>query len=134
MKNIFTLALAALLAIASANPSDSAADELTQRPKGGQGGMGQRPQGQGGKPQGGGGKGQRPGGGGGAVAAGPGGGAKSNPFQGGKMYANNFYAAEVAAALQQLSDPSLRTKAAKAADIPSFFWLCVYPLVRLMDC
>jgi hypothetical protein len=121
MKPILTLALAALLSTAAA------ADALEgQRPKGGGQPGRPPPSGPGGKnaqrpPPGRGGGPQQGGGGGG------GGGAKGNPFAGGKMYANNFYAGEVAKALEQLSDPSLRSKAAKAATIPSFFWLCVFP-------
>jgi hypothetical protein len=114
MKSILSLALAALLS------SAAAADSLEgQRPKNaarpppsGPGGKNAQrpPTGRGGGPQ---------------QSSGGGGGAKGNPFAGGKMYANNFYAGEVAKALGQLSDPSLKSAAAKAATIPSFFWLCV---------
>ena len=49
-----------------------------------------------------------------------------NPFAGTQMYANSFYANEVAEAVKSISDPSLAEKAKKAATIPSFFWLLVY--------
>jgi hypothetical protein len=113
MKSIFTLALAALLGSAAAIAEDA------QRPKNGGQAARPPPGGPGGKNA------QRPptGRGGGPQQGGGGGGAKGNPFAAGKMYANNFYAGEVAKALEQLSDPSLRSKAAKAATIPSFFWL-----------
>ena len=46
-----------------------------------------------------------------------------NPFAGAQMYANSFYAKQVEDALKNLSDPSLASKAKKAATIPSFYWL-----------
>ena len=128
MKSILTLALAALLSTAAAadalegqrpgatairaaasrraRPRADPAAKNAQRP----------PPGRGGGPQ--------QGGGGGG-----GGGAKGNPFAAGKMYANNFYAGEVAKALEQLSDPSLRSKAAKAATMSAPSSGCAYSLL-----
>jgi len=48
-----------------------------------------------------------------------------NPFSAGKMYASNFYANEVKAAIPKLSDASMATAAKKAGDIPSFYWMYV---------
>jgi cellulose 1,4-beta-cellobiosidase len=116
MKSILTFALAALAATAVAEDAQRPKSGSQPRPPpGGPGGKNAQrpPTGKGGGPQ--------QGGGGG------GGGAKGNPFAGGKMYANNFYAGEVAKALENMSDPSLKAKAAKAATISSFFWLYVLP-------
>ena len=51
--------------------------------------------------------------------------AAGNPFSAGTLYANSFYASEVAAAIPQLSDPSLAAKASAVAKTPSFYWLDV---------
>ena len=47
----------------------------------------------------------------------------SNPFKSYKLHANNFYRAEVTAAVAQLSDASLAEAAAKVADVGSFLWM-----------
>ena len=53
--------------------------------------------------------------------------AGSNPFSGKKFYANEYYAGEVAAAVEQISDPDLAAKAAKVGQVGSFLWMCVVP-------
>jgi cellulose 1,4-beta-cellobiosidase len=51
--------------------------------------------------------------------------AGTNPFSGKKFYANDYYRAEVAAAVAQLSDPSLATKATAVGETGSFLWMYV---------
>ncbi|KAK1231380.1 1,4-beta-D-glucan cellobiohydrolase cel6c [Marasmius sp. AFHP31] len=47
----------------------------------------------------------------------------SNPFQGRTLKANGKYAAEVNAAVQQITDASLKAKAQKVASVGTFLWL-----------
>ncbi|KAL2263785.1 hypothetical protein VTK26DRAFT_5077 [Humicola hyalothermophila] len=49
--------------------------------------------------------------------------ASTNVFQSYTLHPNNFYRAEVEAAVEQISDPSLAEAAAKVADVGSFLWL-----------
>ncbi|KAK3305325.1 glycoside hydrolase family 6 protein [Chaetomium strumarium] len=49
--------------------------------------------------------------------------ASTNVFKKYTLHPNSFYRAEVEAAVQQLSDPSLAAAAAKVADVGSFLWL-----------
>jgi cellulose 1,4-beta-cellobiosidase len=46
-----------------------------------------------------------------------------NPFKKYTLHPNKFYRDEVNAAVEQLSDPSLATAAAKVADVGSFLWM-----------
>ena len=45
-----------------------------------------------------------------------------NPFAGKTWYVNNHYGDEVRAAVKNISDPTLAAKAAKVAQIPTFYW------------
>ncbi|KAK4100001.1 glycoside hydrolase family 6 protein [Parathielavia hyrcaniae] len=49
--------------------------------------------------------------------------ASTNVFRQYKLHANSFYRAEVEAAVEQISDSSLKAAAAKVADIGTFLWL-----------
>lgn len=49
--------------------------------------------------------------------------ASTNVFEKYTLHANNFYRAEVEAAVEQISDPALASAAAKVADVGSFLWL-----------
>ncbi|KAJ2988518.1 hypothetical protein NUW58_g3933 [Xylaria curta] len=49
--------------------------------------------------------------------------ASTNVWKNYKLHANSFYRKEVQAALEQISDSSLKSKAAKVADVGSFLWL-----------
>ncbi|KAI5861244.1 1, 4-beta cellobiohydrolase [Durotheca rogersii] len=49
--------------------------------------------------------------------------ANTNVFKTRKLHANTFYRSEVEAAVQQISDSSLKTQASKVADVGSFLWL-----------
>lgn len=49
--------------------------------------------------------------------------ASTNVFQQYTLHPNNFYRAEVEAAVEAISDSSLAEKAAKVADIGTFLWL-----------
>ncbi|KAI0972363.1 1, 4-beta cellobiohydrolase [Xylaria arbuscula] len=49
--------------------------------------------------------------------------ASTNVFSKYTLHPNSFYRAEVTAALDNLSDASLKTSAAKVADVGSFLWL-----------
>ncbi|RYP77471.1 hypothetical protein DL769_003425 [Monosporascus sp. CRB-8-3] len=49
--------------------------------------------------------------------------ASTNVFQQYTLHANNFYRGEVEAAAAQISDPALKEKALKVADVGSFLWL-----------
>lgn len=46
-----------------------------------------------------------------------------NPFKKYKLHANNFYRKEVEAAVEAMSDESLKAAAAKVADVGSFLWM-----------
>lgn len=50
-----------------------------------------------------------------------------------KVYANPYYASEVAAAAAQITDSTLKSKAASVADIPTFFWLDQVAKVPTLD-
>jgi hypothetical protein len=49
--------------------------------------------------------------------------AKTNIWKSYKLHANNFYRAEVEAAVKAIPDSSLAVKAAKVADVGTFLWL-----------
>jgi cellulose 1,4-beta-cellobiosidase len=49
--------------------------------------------------------------------------AKTNIWKNYKLHANNFYRAEVEAAVEQLSDESLKESAIAVADVGSFLWM-----------
>ena len=49
------------------------------------------------------------------------------------MYLSPYYADEVSAAVQQISDSTLAAKAAKVADIPTFIWLDSVSKVPSLD-
>ncbi|KAI1380722.1 glycoside hydrolase family 6 protein [Hypoxylon crocopeplum] len=49
--------------------------------------------------------------------------ASTNVFQKYTLHPNTFYRSEVAAAVEQMADASLKTAAAKVADVGSFLWL-----------
>ncbi|KAI1806043.1 1, 4-beta cellobiohydrolase [Daldinia bambusicola] len=49
--------------------------------------------------------------------------ASTNVFKKYKLHANTFYREEVTKAVEQISDASLKTSAAKVADVGSFLWL-----------
>lgn len=51
---------------------------------------------------------------------------RENPFLNRKLHANSFYREEVEAAAAQISDPTLKAKALKVADIGTFLWMYVY--------
>ncbi|TFK30060.1 exocellobiohydrolase [Coprinopsis marcescibilis] len=48
-----------------------------------------------------------------------------NPFQGYDLYLSPYYAEEVVAAAAQISDPTLKAKALKVKDIPTYIWFDV---------
>lgn len=49
--------------------------------------------------------------------------ASTNVFKKYTLHPNNFYRAEIEAAIQNLSDQSLAEAAAKVADVGSFLWM-----------
>lgn len=49
-----------------------------------------------------------------------------------KVYLNPEYAAEVAAAVSNITDATIAAKAAKVANIPNFFWIDVVAKVPLL--
>ena len=50
-----------------------------------------------------------------------------------QLYLSPYYADEVLAAVQQISDSTLAAKAAKVADIPTFIWLDSVSKVPSLD-
>jgi len=52
--------------------------------------------------------------------------ASTNVWSKYKLHPNSFYRAEVGKAVENLSDSSLKTAAAKVADVGSFLWLYVF--------
>lgn len=49
-----------------------------------------------------------------------------NPFASKTLFAHKFYADEVKAAVLNISDSTLAARAAKVADIGTFYWMYVY--------
>ena len=49
------------------------------------------------------------------------------------MYLSPYYAAEVSAAVQQISDSTLKSKAASIANVPTFIWLDSVSKVPSLD-
>ncbi|KAJ6618861.1 cellulase CEL6B [Mycena sp. CBHHK59/15] len=58
--------------------------------------------------------------------------AAGNPFTGYQIYLTPFYAAEVAAAAANITDPTLKAKAASVANIPTFTWFDTVSKVPLL--
>ncbi|RDL34413.1 putative cellulose 1,4-beta-cellobiosidase II [Venustampulla echinocandica] len=57
----------------------------------------------------------------------------SNPFKGRNFFANDYYAGEIAAAIETMSDASLKAKAAQVAKVGSFLWIDTIARVPLVD-
>lgn len=47
----------------------------------------------------------------------------SNPFKGRNFFANDYYAGEIAAAIESMSDASLKAQAAQVAKVGSYLWM-----------
>lgn len=47
----------------------------------------------------------------------------SNPFKTRALHANSIYAAEIATAMEDVTDDDIKTKAAEVAEIGTFLWL-----------
>ncbi|KAF2461330.1 glycoside hydrolase family 6 protein [Lineolata rhizophorae] len=56
-----------------------------------------------------------------------------NAFAQYEGYANSYYAAEVEAAVEQISDPDLAAAAARVADIPTFMWLDTRAKIDILE-
>ncbi|EMD92578.1 glycoside hydrolase family 6 protein [Bipolaris maydis ATCC 48331] len=56
-----------------------------------------------------------------------------NPFANRTLAVNSFYASEVKAAVTKITDSSLAAKAAKVADIGSFFWIDTRDKIKMLD-
>ena len=59
--------------------------------------------------------------------------AVGNPYSGAKIYLSPSYAAEVEGAATEISDPTLKAKAASVAKIPTFIWLDVVAKVPTLE-
>ncbi|KAF2837635.1 glycoside hydrolase family 6 protein [Patellaria atrata CBS 101060] len=56
-----------------------------------------------------------------------------NVFKNKKLHANIYYRSEIEAAVQQMSDASLASAAAKVADVGSFLWIDTIERIGILD-
>ncbi|EUC31993.1 glycoside hydrolase family 6 protein [Bipolaris victoriae FI3] len=56
-----------------------------------------------------------------------------NPFSNRSLAVNSFYAAEVKEAVTKITDSTLAAKAAKVANIGSFFWIDTRDKIKMLD-